>query len=149
MNRSEKEARESVAMEEDGGGEAAGGCLQALQLTGLFILPVMLNAAIDLDVFGIISRAGGAGVSAGEIASKISEESQPGATTRLDRMLGLLASHSLLTCSLRAVGSGDKGRFERIYGLTPTAEYFLRRDRGKSLAPLLPLVFHQAITALW
>lgn len=153
MNPAAKEVRESVAMEDD---REAAGCLQALQLTGLFMLPVMLNAAIELDVFGIIARAGGsAGASAAEIAAEIPEEEslQPGTAARLDRMLGLLASHSLLTCSLRPVGREDEGegsRFERIYSLTPSAEYFLRRDdQGKSLASLLPLAFHRATIGLW
>ncbi|KAK4766092.1 hypothetical protein SAY87_007734 [Trapa incisa] len=131
-------------------------CLEALQVLGCFTLPVMLKAAMDLDLFEIISRAGStAGVSAVEIISELREESQPGAAARLDRMLCFLASHGLLKCSLRASPSrgGDHpqvgGSAERIYSLTPSSEYFVDRDKGVSLAPILALSFHPANMKFW
>ncbi|KAK4766094.1 hypothetical protein SAY87_007736 [Trapa incisa] len=120
-------------------------CLKALEVIDSFVLPMMLKAAVELDLFEIISRAGStAGVSAVEIISELREESQPGAAARLDRMLCLLTSHGLLKCSLRAGGSA-----ERIYALTPTSDYFVHREKGTSLAPILGFSYNPANTALW
>ncbi|KAK8469260.1 hypothetical protein PHAVU_005G032300 [Phaseolus vulgaris] len=50
---------------------------------------------------------------------------------RLDRMLSLLASHSLLTCSTRA---NQDGKLQRLFQLSPSGKYFLNAEATASLA---------------
>ncbi|GMP79168.1 hypothetical protein CsSME_00034823 [Camellia sinensis var. sinensis] len=60
----------------------------------------------------------------------------------LDRLLSLLVSHSLLTCSAHTLEDGSS---ERLYELAPAGKYFVENDEEKgSLAPMVPLAFHRA-----
>nr|QLI49055.1 O-methyltransferase 3 [Gloriosa superba] len=88
--------------------------------------PMVLKAAIELDVLEIIARAGpGAHLSATEIASQIPAVTSPEAPAVLDRILRFLASHSVLTC---------KGR---RYGLAPMAKFLTRNEEGVSLGDVI------------
>ncbi|KAK9140759.1 hypothetical protein Scep_010440 [Stephania cephalantha] len=58
----------------------------------------------------------------------------PKAHVALDRILGYLASHSVLTCSLSKEGVGGTDG-ERLYGLQPFCKYLVRDRDGRSLAP--------------
>ncbi|XP_031402704.1 caffeic acid 3-O-methyltransferase-like [Punica granatum] len=69
----EKEVWQSVTI--NGDDEEATSWPQALQITSSYMLPVILNFTVELDVFGIIARAGGTRISASEIASEIPAES--------------------------------------------------------------------------
>ncbi|GLT73499.1 hypothetical protein SLA2020_453530 [Shorea laevis] len=112
-------------------------------LSSSFILPMVLNACIELNVLEIISKAGpDAQLSPYAIASHLPTRN-PDAPFVLDRMLHLLATHSLLTSSLHALHDGN---LQRRYGLTLAGKCFVRSgDRG-SLAPFSLLSRHQAIT---
>ena len=119
--------------------------LSALLLTFSRIFPAILNAAIDLDLFEIISKAqSSSGMSASEIASKLPNQ-HPDLANRLERMLPSLASHSLLTCSIR---TNEDGKKERVYALSPVGKYFTLDEDGGSLAPLSTLV-HRGYHDLW
>nr|DAD35907.1 TPA_asm: hypothetical protein HUJ06_006547 [Nelumbo nucifera] len=75
-------------------------CLFAMQLASASVLPMVLKAAMELNVLEIIAREGpGAHLSPLEIAAHLSTQN-PEAPVLLDRILRLLASHSVLTCSL-------------------------------------------------
>ncbi|KAJ0113218.1 hypothetical protein Patl1_00699 [Pistacia atlantica] len=90
----------------------------AIQLATGSVLPMTLKAAIDLDIFEIIAKAGpGAKLSASEIASQMSAQSKD-APMMVDRILRLLSSHSVLTCYV--VG------LERLYGLAPVSKAQLK-----------------------
>ncbi|KAK9724916.1 hypothetical protein RND81_05G108300 [Saponaria officinalis] len=103
------------------------------------VVPMVLNAVIELDVFEIIKRFGpGAYVTPAQIANKLSTNN-PNAGTMLDRMLRILASHSILSCSTRPV-VGDDGRVEMCYGLTPVSQFFTKGDDGVTLTSLLRLI---------
>nr|POE53074.1 caffeic acid 3-o-methyltransferase [Quercus suber] len=94
------------------------------------LFPWVLNAAIELNLFGIIAEAGPAAcMTPSEIASQLPTHDSD-APSRLDRMLRLLASHSVLTCSFRTL---EDGKVERLYGLTPACHFFLRKEDGCSL----------------
>ncbi|PKI71422.1 hypothetical protein CRG98_008201 [Punica granatum] len=58
----EKEVWQSVTI--NGDDEEATSWPQALQITSSYMLPVILNFTVELDVFGIIARAGGTRISA-------------------------------------------------------------------------------------
>jgi hypothetical protein len=90
--------------------------LYAMLLSTSHIFPMALNAAIELNLFDIIaSRANRDGyISPSEIASQLPTKN-PDAPFLLDRMLRLLASHSLLTSSIRTC---EDGRVERLWTLT-------------------------------
>ncbi|XP_065627409.1 caffeic acid 3-O-methyltransferase [Quercus suber] len=117
-------------------------CLQAMLISTTHIISWVLKAATDLDLFGIIARAGPAAcMTPTEIASQLPTQDSE-APSRLDRMLRLLASHSVLTCSIHTL---EDGRVERLYGLTPASQFlFEREDRG-SVACFSAFPSHRAI----
>ena len=117
--------------------------LQVMLLSSTQLFPCVLNAAIELDLFGIIAGAGPAAcMTPSEIASQLPTQDLD-SPSRLDRMLRLLASHSLLTCSIRTL---EDGRVERIYGLTPVSHFFVEKEDGfgGSLASFLALTSNPA-----
>ena len=118
-------------------------CLQAILVSSAQIFSCVLNAAIELDLFGIIARAGPAAcITTSEIASQLpTKDSDSDTSSRLDRMLRVLVSHSLLTCSIH---TPEDGRVERLYGLTPTSYFFVEKDDGSSLASLPAFISHRA-----
>lgn len=102
----------------------------AMELASSSVLPIVLMAAVELKVLDIIAKAGpGAQLSPSEIASRL-----PAATRNLDtpemldRMLLLLASHSILTCSVELSSDQPLLVFEqqrRLFGLSAVANYFV------------------------
>ncbi|KAF7831186.1 isoliquiritigenin 2'-O-methyltransferase [Senna tora] len=93
--------------------------LIAYNMAMSMMLPAVLKAAIELKLFDIIEREGKGMMSPSQIASHIPISPYPNLTLKLDRMLRLLASHSLLTCSLQTDDD------ERSYGLSPAGKYFV------------------------
>ncbi|KAI9074665.1 hypothetical protein K1719_043381 [Acacia pycnantha] len=64
------------------------------------VLPMALQTTIELGVLEVISKAGeGTKHSANDIALQLLMLENPDAPKMLDRLLGLLATHSLLRCS--------------------------------------------------
>ncbi|KAL3498331.1 hypothetical protein ACH5RR_041063 [Cinchona calisaya] len=119
----------------------------AMQLvTGAWV-PLVLNAVVRLDVLEIIAKAGpGAQLSPSEIASQISTKN-PDAAITLDRMLALLASYSVLTCSVVDAGAG--AQYERRYGLAPVAKYLVKQQFGAPLRPLLEYLLDKEMMDSW
>ncbi|KAM7511047.1 hypothetical protein LguiB_009922 [Lonicera macranthoides] len=52
------------------------------------------------------------------------------APTMLDSMLRLLATHSIVTCSLSSLDEGGSGEVEKLYRLTPAGELFVQEVGG-------------------
>ncbi|KAJ0007669.1 hypothetical protein Pint_29899 [Pistacia integerrima] len=127
--------------------EESEACLDALVFSNSIVFPMVLNTAIELDLFSIIAKEGpGARVSASEIASRLPTQN-PEAPSMVDRMLRLLVSHSLLTCSLRTL---EDGRVERLYSLTPASRLLiLQISDGVSLSCLSALTHHPAVLQSW
>ncbi|KAL0438072.1 UNVERIFIED_CONTAM: Caffeic acid 3-O-methyltransferase [Sesamum latifolium] len=95
------------------------------------VFPMALDAAIQLDLFEIIAKAGGAAqLSPSDIASQL-PASNDGAAAVLDSLLRLLATHSLLTCSVTKLESDGIGR---RYGLAPAGKFFVGDENGVSFA---------------
>ncbi|XP_011069636.2 caffeic acid 3-O-methyltransferase-like [Sesamum indicum] len=100
------------------------------------IFPMALDAAIQLNLFEIIARAGvGAQLSPSDIVSQL-PTSHDGAAAVLDSLLRLLATHSLLTCSVSRL---ENGGTERRYGLAPAGKFFVGDENGVSFAQLRAL----------
>ncbi|XP_041016012.1 caffeic acid 3-O-methyltransferase-like [Juglans microcarpa x Juglans regia] len=127
--------------EEDGGVEYAGA------LVSSFIFPMVFNACIELDVLEIINKAGrGAQLSSHAIAAQLpirNNNPDHAPAVLLDRMLYLLASYNILTCSVESLE--DCGGVQRRYGLTSAGSCFLRSEERGSMAPFSLLTRHQAI----
>ncbi|KAK7270372.1 hypothetical protein RIF29_23459 [Crotalaria pallida] len=128
-------------------------CLSAMVLGTSLIYPAVLNAAIELNLFDIIAKGGEeeeeeAFMSSSEIASKMPTQQHSDMSNRLDRMLRLLASHSLLTCSTR---TNEDGTTDRVYGLTRVGKYFVTDEtqtRGY-LASFATYICYPALLPVW
>ncbi|XP_038904206.1 caffeic acid 3-O-methyltransferase-like [Benincasa hispida] len=95
-----------------------------------------LQAAFELGVFEILAKArNGAELSPAEIAAETT--TNPEAATMVDRMLRLLASHSVVGYSL---AFDEDGNVQRLYSLTPVSKYYVRNEDGVSFGPLLSLL---------
>ncbi|PIN21984.1 Hydroxyindole-O-methyltransferase [Handroanthus impetiginosus] len=105
---------------------------RASAATASFVLPMALDTAIQLRLFEIISKAGeGAGVLPSDIAAQLPNSGPPEAVaSRLDCVLRLLASYSLLTCSVSKVA--NRG-IQTRYGLATAGKFFVRDENGASL----------------
>ncbi|KAM7256350.1 hypothetical protein ACFE04_012091 [Oxalis oulophora] len=105
----------------------------AMQLASASVLPMVLKATIELGVLDIIHKSGpGAQLSTRQISSQIPAQNNPNAPFMLDVILGLLATHSILTCSVVTNNDHD-GSVQRLYGLAPVAKYFIKNQHGGSL----------------
>lgn len=83
--------------------------LFAMELAGASAVPMVLKSALDLGIIETIHKAGpGASLSPCDIASRIPTIKNPDAPAMLDRMLRLLASYNILTCSLHPHGRESK-----------------------------------------
>lgn len=120
--------------------------LRVMQLPGGLILPMVLKAAIELDLFELMAKAGpDAQISTAEIASNLPTRNQE-APDMLDRMLRFLASFSFLTCTSV---SNEDGNPKRLYSLAPICKNFLRNEDGVSLAQLLLLPVDKVQMESW
>ncbi|GLT46468.1 hypothetical protein SLA2020_202160 [Shorea laevis] len=118
----------------------------AMQLVMSSVMSMALHTVVQLGVFEIIADAGeDAKLSPQEIASRLATHN-PGAPMMLDRILMLLATHSVVTCS---VDVDDHGEPHRLYGLAPVSKYFIRNENGVSLGPLMTLVQDKVFLDSW
>ncbi|KAI9074668.1 hypothetical protein K1719_043384 [Acacia pycnantha] len=99
-----------------------------MQVVMSSVLPMALQTIIELCVLEVISKAGeGAKLSANDIALQLPMMENPDAPKMLDRLLGLLATHSLLRCSEgeeeeeEGIGYGTRGHRVRRYSLAPAS----------------------------
>jgi caffeic acid 3-O-methyltransferase len=111
----------------------------------------VLNAAIELNLFEIIAKesspSNGGFISTFEIASKLPTQHSD-LPNRLDRMLRLLASHSLLSVSNRT--NDDDGSLVRVYGLTPSGKYFVNGENDCGyLGSMSTYLSHRASLGVW
>ncbi|KAI3783706.1 hypothetical protein L1987_42792 [Smallanthus sonchifolius] len=117
----------------------------AMELVTSTSLTMVLVNTIKLKVLETIAEVGpDAQLSSHDIASRLSIPNQD-ATDMLDRMLRLLASHSIVTCTERI----HESRRIRVYGLTPVAKYFIPNEDGASLGPLMQLLQDKVFIDSW
>ncbi|KAL4383372.1 hypothetical protein GQ457_15G011860 [Hibiscus cannabinus] len=109
------------------------GNLFAMQLASASVLPMVLKSAIELGLLEIMAKAGpGASLSPKEVASKL-PTTNPDAPVMLDRILRLLTSYSILTCSLCNL---PDGQVVRLYGLGPVCKFLTKNEDGVTLSAL-------------
>nr|KYP39676.1 Isoliquiritigenin 2'-O-methyltransferase [Cajanus cajan] len=127
--------------------------LYAMVLGSNVVFPAALNAAIELNVFEIIakesSQESGGFMSPLEIASKLPTQKQHchELPNRLERLLRLLASYSLLSVSTR---TNEDGSTDRVYGVSPVGKYFVYDENGDGyLASFTSFLCHPALSGVW
>ncbi|KAD4584042.1 hypothetical protein E3N88_21643 [Mikania micrantha] len=117
----------------------------AMELANSTSLTMVLVNIIKLKVLETIAEAGpDAQLSSHDIASRLAIPNQ-NAPDKLDRMLRLLASHSIVTCNEGV----HKSRPVRVYGLTPVAKHFIPNKDGASLGPLMELLQDKVFIDSW
>ncbi|KAJ4874306.1 O-methyltransferase family protein [Raphanus sativus] len=101
--------------------------LQAERMVYSLSFPMVFKAALELGVIDTLaSVADGTWLSPSEIASRLpTKPTNPEAPMLLDRMLRLLASHSVFKC--RVV---ETGKTERVYAAEPVCKLFLKDSDG-------------------
>ncbi|XWS71185.1 hypothetical protein CRYUN_Cryun03dG0117300 [Craigia yunnanensis] len=118
----------------------------AAQVVNSSVLPMSMHAAIQLDIFEIIAKAGpDAKLSPKELAAQLATKN-PEAPSMLDRILRVLASHSIVGCSL---ADDEQGNPQRLYSLTPVSKFLVRNEDGASLGPLMNLVQDKVFLDSW
>ncbi|KAF7836157.1 isoliquiritigenin 2'-O-methyltransferase-like [Senna tora] len=112
-----------------------------------------INFGIEYKLFDIIAKANGRHVSAIEVASQLPSSLQhQDLAFRLDRVLRLLATQSLLTCSYGgANSSGDETQRERLYGISPIGKFFVSANENTSgsVALISTFLAYPAIVDAW
>lgn len=118
----------------------------AVRLANACILPMALKSAVELHVIDIISAAGdGVFLSASDVVSQL-PGTNPNAPVVLDRILRLLASYSILICSLR---TKEDGSVERLYGAGPICKFLKSDDQNGSIGPLFLLHHDKVFMKSW
>ncbi|KAL2558141.1 Flavone 3'-O-methyltransferase 1 [Forsythia ovata] len=120
--------------------------LRVLDLPSGLYLPMVLKAAIELDLFEIMAKAGPeAQLSSDEIASAIPSQNH-NLPAMISRMMRFLASHSFLNCS---ISGGEDGIVKRLYSLEPICRNFVRNEDGTSLGSLLLFPFDKVMLEMY
>ncbi|XP_027937951.1 isoliquiritigenin 2'-O-methyltransferase-like [Vigna unguiculata] len=124
-----------------------GARVSAMLLSTAVVYPAVLNAAIELNLFEIIAKVTphGSFMSSHEIASKLPNQ-HPDLPDRLDRMLRLLASYSLLTSSTRTT---QHGATETVYGLSHIGQYYATGATTGYFASFASYLSCPALSQLW
>ncbi|WJX86693.1 hypothetical protein P8452_68970 [Trifolium repens] len=124
------------------------GIVFALNLISSVMLPLTVRSAVELGIFDILAKEGkDAKLSANDIAVKIGSKN-PEAPTMLNRLLRLLASHSMLYCSLSEDEQGHSSP-QRLYSLAPISKYFVTDVDGVSFGPALNLPLDKVFLGSW
>ncbi|XP_049411269.1 caffeic acid 3-O-methyltransferase-like [Solanum stenotomum] len=125
------------------GSDKEGNLTYAMQLLSSSVLPFVLHSTIELNVFEILAKANDTQLSSSQIVSKMACNNPIDAANMLDRMLYLLATYSLLTCSIN-------NNNVRLYGLSPVGKMFVSdNEDGASLRPLLDLLQQKVVINTW
>ncbi|KAG6438348.1 hypothetical protein SASPL_103288 [Salvia splendens] len=129
-------------------GEEEENFLFAMQLASASVLPMVLKAAIELDLLELIKRAGaGAFVNPADLAAQLpGGGANAAAPVMLDRILRLLASYAVLECRLETLENGAVGR---RYGLAPVCKFLTKNDDGVSMAPLALMNQDKVLMESW
>ncbi|CAG7885885.1 unnamed protein product [Brassica rapa] len=126
--------------------------LQAERILYSVTFPMVFKTALELGVIDTIVAAQGVWLSASDIALRLpTKPTNPKAPVLLDRMLVLLASHSILTSRMVEAGeNGQTGNGERLYAAEPVCMVFLNRGEGSgSLASLFMVALSEVYFKSW
>ncbi|XP_020203607.1 anthranilate N-methyltransferase [Cajanus cajan] len=121
----------------------------AMQLVNSSVLSMAMHSAIELGIFDIMGKAGvDAKLSAKDIVAQLPCKNSE-AVTMLDRILRLLASHSIIDCTVVDDQQGPPPHLQRLYGMNTVSKYFACIDAAGSLGPLMVLTQDKAILQSW
>lgn len=110
------------------------------------VLPMALRAVIEIGILEIIAKAGPeAHLSPAQIASQLPTQN-PKAPDVIDRILRLMSSYSIITCSQT---THDNGHVERHYGLTNASRLLVQTENSVSLAPLFLVIQDKVFMESW
>ena len=141
----------SSLIEEEG--RLADASLQAESLVNTMAFLMVLKSALELGVIDTIASVEeGVWLSSSEIAFRLpTKPTNPEAPVLLERMLVLLASHSLLKYRMAGAGeNGRTGKMERVYAAEPVCMFFLNRGDGSgSLASLFMVALSEIFFKSW
>ncbi|XP_072078676.1 caffeic acid 3-O-methyltransferase isoform X1 [Arachis hypogaea] len=120
------------------------------QMACSVVVPMAVRTTIELGVFEIIAKEGeGAKLSAKDIVDRIGSNN-PEAASMLDRVLRLLASHSLLSCSVVEDPESSNNLHHRLlYSLSPVSKYFVTDADGVSWGPSLAHLLDKVLYPCW
>ncbi|ESW07324.1 hypothetical protein PHAVU_010G120200 [Phaseolus vulgaris] len=122
------------------------GFLFAMNMASTVVYPLAVKTANELGIFEIMAKAGeGAKLSAEEIAERIGIKN-PEAPTMVDRILRLLASHSMLSSCL---GEDGQNSGKRLYSLTYASKCFVPDADGVSFGASLNLILGKVFLESW
>ncbi|KAL1531566.1 caffeic acid 3-O-methyltransferase-like [Salvia divinorum] len=110
----------------------------AVQYATGVVAPMVVKAAVELDLFQRIKKAGD--ISAEELAAQL-PTSNPGAAAMLERILRLLTAHSILSCG----GGGD----ERRYALTAVGKLLTKNDEVGSCCATSLMTQDKVLVESW
>ncbi|KAL2939679.1 Caffeic acid 3-O-methyltransferase [Bienertia sinuspersici] len=116
------------------------------QLVNSIALPMVMKVTINMGVLQLIhDHASPSGLSPAEIATHINSPNLT-APDMLDRMLRLLATHSVVQCT--TISTVDGG-LERRYSPSPVTKFLVPNDDGVSLAGILNLLLDKVYIESW
>ncbi|XP_010069283.2 caffeic acid 3-O-methyltransferase [Eucalyptus grandis] len=116
--------------------------LNAFEIPSMAFVPMVLKGVLELGILELLAKCGQ--LSPLDIAARLSIDN-PVAPDMLNRMLRLLASYSILSCTLVE----DKGRRpKRLYSLGPRSKFFLDNN-GASTAALHMLQQDKTVLECW
>ncbi|KAF3779171.1 hypothetical protein EJ110_NYTH39108, partial [Nymphaea thermarum] len=125
-------------------------CLSAWQLASAAVLPMALRAAIELGILEFMAEAskgeGSTLLTSEEIAARLCAKN-PDAPALIERLLRLLTSYSILTCS--ATTNNHDGRTQRRYGLGNKSRFLFGDENGDSFGPLLLMLQDKVYMEPW
>ncbi|XP_057454941.1 cathecol O-methyltransferase 1-like [Lotus japonicus] len=124
------------------------GIVFSMNMMSSMVLPLAVRSAVELGIFDILGKEGeGMKLSAKDIAVKLGSKN-PEAPAMLDRVLRLLACHSMLYCSLSEDQHGPASP-QRLYGLAPRSKYFVTDADGVTFGPALHLNLDKVLMESW
>ncbi|KAJ1390627.1 Winged helix-like DNA-binding domain superfamily [Sesbania bispinosa] len=136
------EAKQGGNVQEDDG------IIFAMSMMSSIVFPQAVRSAVELGIFDILAKAGeGVNLSSKDIAIQIASKN-PEAPIMLDRLLRLLASHSMLYCSLTEDHQGHEPP-QRLYRLAPASKYFVTDVDGVSFGHTLNLLLDKVFLESW
>lgn len=117
----------------------------ANNIATLVVLPYAIRSTVELGIFNVLAKAKkGTKLSAKDIAVEIGSKN-PNAPKMLDRLLRLLACHSILYWSL----SEDRQQPQLLYSLAPVANYLFNGPNGMSYESCLKLSLDEVFMESW
>uniref|UniRef100_A0A8R7V819 Caffeic acid 3-O-methyltransferase n=2 Tax=Triticum urartu TaxID=4572 RepID=A0A8R7V819_TRIUA len=122
-------------------------CMFALQLANSTVLPMTLRTAIELGLLEALVGAAGKSLTPEEVLAKLPcKANNPDAPSMVDRMLRVLASYKVVSCT---VEEGEDGSLSRRYAAEPVCRWLAPNEDGVSMAPFALLAQDHVYLEPW